>query len=211
MRGIADLARLRWWPLFLTFSVVALLLLGVTMVLRIWANEREIAALNTTAAELASGLTTTRNQLQEHGIQPSVPPAERIIQGVPGIQGIPGVPGVAGPMGPQGPPGPAGSPGPVGSPGAAGSPGAVGPSGAAGAPGVNGSNGANGQDGAPGAPGPQGPQGPAGSPPSSFTWTDPNSGVTYTCVRNPPDSTSYTCGSVTPSPTPSPSPMLKLG
>lgn len=131
---------------------------------------------------------------------------------VPGPPGPKGEDGKDGEPGPQGPPGPAGKNGADGGPGPAGADGAVGP---AGADGLNGAPGAVGPAGADGVPGPPGPAGPAGEPgadgatgpigpvgpagatgpaPSSFTFTD-RTGATYTCVPNPPGSTTYTCQS----------------
>lgn len=203
MVRLSVLARDRWWSLFVAFAVMLFLLLGVAMVVKIWSTENQVTTLNTTVGQLSAGLTTTRDQLQQHGIQPSAPPPEKIIAGVPGAQGIPGLAGAVGAQGPPGPAGPPGSPGPAGSPGVAGSPGAVGPSGAAGSPGSNGVNGQDGPAGVPGPAGSPGTNGKDGSPPNSFTWTDPNSGVTYTCTRSA-STGDYTCASQTPSPTPSP-------
>lgn len=115
--------------------------------------------------------------------------------------------------GPKGDPGTPGRDGIDGAPGKDSTvPGTAGPAGAAGAastvPGPEGPPGPQGPQGPPGAdslvPGPAGPQGPAGpagtngtagAAPSSFTFTDPKTGTTYTCTPNPPGSSTYTCSS----------------
>lgn len=142
------------------------------------------------------------------------------------VQDKPDTP-LAGPMGPKGDKGDKGD---TGATGATGAKGATGSTGSAGINGVNGTNGtpgepgtqgAAGAQGEPGVAGPTGPAGPAGAQgpqgdpgatgpkgdkgdaPSQFTWTDPVSGRTMTCVPNPPGSTSYTCE---PGPAPVPAP-----
>jgi hypothetical protein len=70
-----------------------------------------------------------------------------------------------------------------------------------GASGSNGIDGARGEKGDPGAKGDQGAQGPkgdngsSGMPPASWTWKDPLTQVTYTCVRSNTDqqAPTYTC------------------
>ena len=159
----------------------------------------------TVISRLADGLDTTRQQLQQHGVTPSAPPAQSIVRGVPGVQGVPGLqgePGPTGPTGPAGAEGPAGRPGatgPEGPPGAdstipgpAGSPGATGPTGAPGPAGPAGKDGTDGRDGAP------------GQPPAGWTWTDP-AGITYTCTPAAgfdPTQPRYTCAQTTPTTTP---------
>lgn len=156
-------------------------------------------AQSTVISQLASGLDTTRKQLQQHHVKPKAPAASSIVQGV---QGVPGVPGPAGPSGSPGAAGQAGAPGrngSNGSPGAAGSPGPAGPTGAPGAsvtgpPGPAGPSGAPGKDGATGPQGEQGPQGdrgPAGPPPSGWTFTYRD--TTYECTPDSDGSTHYTC------------------
>lgn len=150
---------------------------------------------------LSSALDTTRSQLQQHGVQPSAPPATALV-------------GATGAQGAQGPAGPAGRDAPT--PDitaiarlAAGmvtpSPGPAGPSGAPGQSIV----GPQGPQGKPGADstvaGPQGPQGSPGPPPSSWTWTD-QTGTTYVCTQDTPGGTTYTCRAQTPPASPSPSP-----
>lgn len=169
--------------------------------------QAEQAAQSTVISQLASGLDTTRRQLQQHHVTPKAPAASSIVQGV---QGVPGVPG---PAGPSGSPGAVGSPGPSGAPGqpgkngsngSSGSPGPAGPSGApgvgspgpAGATGATGPEGPQGPKGDPGAQGPRGDTGPAGPPPSGWTFTyTPTVGspVTYNCVPDSEGSTHYTC------------------
>lgn len=132
----------------------------------------------------------------------STPPS-----GPQGIQGAQGIQGIPGPLGPQGPKGDAGLAGVIGSMGGQGAPGPkgeqgltglTGATGAKGDPGPKGDTGAQGPAGPVGASGQPGPQGPAGangtngSGPSSFTFTD-RTGMTYTCVPNPPGSSTYTC------------------
>lgn len=147
----------------------------------------------TVIARLSAGLDTTRQQLQQHGVEPSAPPAQSIVGGVPGVPGVPGAqgePGSPGAKGDKGDPGAAASPvpgpsGPPGKPGAdsmvpgprgpQGVPGAdstvPGPKGDQGDPGVAGQDGKDGTDGRDGAP---------GSPPAGWTYTDAR-GQSYTC------------------------------
>lgn len=174
------------------------------------AQDSTISKQGTVITKLASGLDTTRKQLQQHGVKPKAPAASSIVKGV---QGAPGVPGPAGATGAAGGPGPSGAPGRNGSTGAAGSPGPAGPSGA---PGGTGSPGAAGATGAAGPAGPQGPkgdtgdQGPKGDTgatgpaPSgwTFTYTDAlGQSTTYNCTPDSDGSTHYTCTPVS-SPTP---------
>lgn len=151
---------------------------------------------------LSTSLDTTREQLQQHGVTPSAPPAQSIVRGLPGVpgvagaQGVPGVPGSPGPTGPPGRPGPASTvPGPAGSPGAPGQPGAdstvPGPQGPVGATGPQGEQGAKGDPGEPGAPGPACPTGYSQQAPS---W-DPDALVCMRDGASPPPS-------APPSPTP---------
>lgn len=146
----------------------------------------------------------------------------RQVQGLGGkpVAGPPGSRGqsVAGPPGPSGSPGPTGAPGrdaptitpspgpqgPAGPSGEAGQAGAdsvvPGPTGqpgqdATGAPGKDGTDGANGANGSDGAQGPPGENGQDGSPPSGWTYADPD-GVTYTCTPAGdfnPDAPRYAC------------------
>lgn len=152
---------------------------------------------------LSSSLDTSRQQLQQHGVTPSAPPAQSIVRGVPGVpgvagaQGVPGVPGSPGPTGPPGRPGPASTvPGPAGSPGAPGQPGAdstvPGPQGPQGEQGPTGATGPQGEQGAKGDPGEPGPACPTGYSQQAPPW-DPDALV---CMRDstPPSSP-------TPSPT----------
>lgn len=112
--------------------------------------------------------------------------------------------GPAGPQGPEGPPGIQGVPGPVGPPGAVGPGGPVGDTGQPGSAGPEGSQGPKGDRGDPGPAGPQGPEGPAGppgetgdtgAPPAGWTWKDPLTGITYSCVRSNTDNSAptYNC------------------
>ena len=124
-----------------------------------------------------------------------------------GDQGDPGQTGATGARGEKGDTGAVGSQGVAGSAGEAGATGATGSAGEAGAAGVQGEPGAMGPVGPAGPAGPQGVQGEKGDSPSSITYTDgPMAG--YTCVPDPPGSTSYTCKlsepqqTATPKPTP---------
>lgn len=177
----------------------------------------------TVIARLSSSLDTTRQQLQQHGVTPSAPPAQSIVKGVPGVpgavgaQGVQGVPGSVGPSGERGAPGspgPAGSPGPVSTvPGPAGSPGAAGVQGIPGAPGADGKDGAPGKDGTNGT---DGRDGADGKPPAGWTYTDP-AGVSYSCVPVDgfdPSAPRYTCSpgtATTPPPSSSPPAPARKG
>lgn len=165
------------------------------------------AKQQTVISRLSTGLDTTRQQLQQHGVTPSAPPAQSIVHGTPGAPGETGAQGIPGPIstvpGPSGPPGAPGAdstvPGPAGSPGAdstvpgpAGSPGAVGAQGDPGPAGPAGKDGTDGKDGAPGAP------------PAGWTYTDP-SGRSYSCspvADFDPSSPRYTCSETTSTPPP---------
>lgn len=115
-----------------------------------------------TITALSQNLDSSRKQLQENGITPTVPPAKTVvekIEGSPGAKGDTGATGVQGPVGPTGPsgsPGPRGQKGDTGSTGQTGTSGVAGETGPSGAPGVDGTDG---KDGAQGEPGPAGPQG----------------------------------------------------
>ncbi|NUQ95207.1 MAG: collagen-like protein [Streptomyces sp.] len=156
----------------------------------------------TVISQLASGLDTTRKQLQRHGLTPSAPAASSIVRGV---QGVPGVPGPAGPSGAPGKAAPTitPSPGPSGPPGRNGSNGSPGRAGASGAPGspgpastVAGPAGPSGAPGRDGKDGAQGPKGDTGPPPSgwTFVYTDElGKSTTYNCTPDSDGSTHYTC------------------
>lgn len=165
---------------------------------------------------LSAGLDTTRQQLQQHGVKPSAPPAQSIVGGVPGVPGAAGaqgIPGVAGSPGIQGAPGRTGAkgdpgaastvPGPAGQAGAPGADSTVpGPAGAQGDPGPAGAAGQDGKDGTNGRDGANG-QPPAGW---TYTWTD-GTGVTHqvTCARtadSPDSAPQYACQDTAPGPSP---------
>jgi hypothetical protein len=169
------------------------------------------AAQATVITRLSAGLDTTRQQLQQHGVKPSAPPAQSIVKAVPGVPGTPGVAGSPGVPGAAGSPGPASTvPGPSGPPGKPGPVSTVpGPAGPVGAPGADSTvPGPAGEPGAPGAdstvPGPKGDKGDTGdrgaagapgSPPAGWSYTDPT-GVAYTCspVDNfDPSAPRYAC------------------
>jgi hypothetical protein len=129
-----------------------------------------------TITALSKNLDSSREQLKDNGITPTVPPAKTVverIEGSPGAKGDTGASGVEGPPGPTGPPGspgpsgPRGQKGDTGDTGQGGVPGAAGENGPSGAPGADGSDGSNGADGTSGKDGqtgPQGIQGPQGEP-----------------------------------------------
>ena len=175
-------------------------------------QDSTISRQGTVISKLASGLDTTRKQLQRHGLTPSAPAASSIVRGV---QGVPGVPGIPGPVGASGAPGKA-APTITPSPGPSGARGAPGP--ASTIPGPAGIPGPSGAAGSPGpastVPGPQGPKGDPGSPgppPSgwTFTYTDElGKSTTYNCTPDSANSTHYSCTPVSgSSPSPSNAPM----
>lgn len=177
-----------------------------------------------TISALSQGLDSSRDQLKDNGITPTVPPAKTVverIEGSPGAKGDTGAQGVVGPSGPTGPsgsPGPRGPKGDTGETGQEGVPGAAGETGPSGAPGTNGADGTNGVDGAqgpqgePGPPGAQGEpgprgekgetgdQGPQGTLPGTMTINH-SDGTTETCTLEG-DST-YNCSGSGPAPQPS--------
>jgi hypothetical protein len=161
------------------------------------------AAQATVISRLSTSLDTTRQQLQQHGVTPSAPPAQSIVQGVPGVPGTPGTQGAPGSPGVKGDKGDPGSPAPVITP----SPGASGAPGVAGKDGTNGVDGLPGRDGKDGAPGKDGTNGTDGrdgvdgKPPAGWTWTDP-AGLSYSCTMDDPSGPHYTCA---PDPVVSPS------
>jgi hypothetical protein len=114
-----------------------------------------------------------------------------------GDKGDTGDTGATGATGATGPKGDKGDKGDTGTDGTS-TTGATGPKGDTGAQGVKGDTGETGATGATGPQGPAGPEGPAGPAgpagpsPSSITFTEgPMAG--YTCVADPPGSTSYSC------------------
>lgn len=150
----------------------------------------------TVIARLSAGLDTTRQQLQQHGVTPSAPPAQSIVGGVPGVPGTPGAqgePGSPGVKGDKGDPGVAASPipGPSGPPGQPGADSTVpGPQGAPGADSTV--PGPKGDQGAQGVAGKDGRDGTDGKPPSGWSWTDP-AGVSYSCTMDDPAGPHYAC------------------
>lgn len=153
----------------------------------------------TVIARLSAGLDTTRQQLQQHGVTPSAPPAQSIVGGVPGVPGTPGAqgePGSPGVKGDKGDPGVAASPipGPTGPPGQPGADSTVpGPQGAPGADStVPGPKGDQGNPGVAGQDGKDGRDGTDGKPPSGWSWTDP-AGVSYSCTMDDPAGPHYAC------------------
>jgi hypothetical protein len=173
-----------------------------------------------TITALSQNLDSSRKQLQDNGITPTVPPAKTVVEKIEGSPGAKGDTGASGTQGPAGSPGPSGSPGPrgqkgdtgdTGQSGASGVAGETGPSGAPGADGKDGQDGAQGAQGEPGPAGakgetgdtgPQGPQGepgPQGTLPSTMTINHAD-GSTETCTLQG-DST-YNCSGTAASPTP---------
>lgn len=202
----------------LKYSVIGLFLLmvlsGFYISRQLWSLSNQNAEREKVVAELANNLDSSREQLEDHGITPSVPPAKTVVEQV---QGEKGDPGARGPRGEQGPPGPTGSPGPTGprgpqgdegdngEAGQDGTPGAAGETGPSGAPGVDGKNGEDGQDGQDGQDGEQGPPGPAGPPgprgeagslPSTMTFKR-SDGTTETCTLQD-DGQTYVCSTTDP-------------
>jgi hypothetical protein len=181
-----------------------------------------------TITALSQSLDSSRKQLQDNGITPTVPPAKTVVEKIEGSPGAKGDTGAAGVQGPAGSPGPSGSAGPrgqkgdtgnAGDTGQAGTSGVAGETGPSGAPGVNGKDGQDGAQGPQGDPGPAGPQGeagaagpqgpqgdpgPQGTLPSTMTINHAD-GSTETCTLQG-DST-YNCSgtSSTPAPTDTPS------
>jgi hypothetical protein len=192
----------------LTGLTAALLLIGVFLWGTAAAQRSEVLATNTvTLAEqvkqaCATGqLVIDDRNLCEKANQIAAAPAD-LVPGPPGPKGADGKNGETGPPGAQGPKGDTGSTGTQGTAGPAGSAGSNGVNGPPGPQGEPGPQGPAGADSTvPGQAGPQGPQGPAGADgsdgtdgksPTSFTFTD-KTGTTYTCVPNPPGSSTYTC------------------
>lgn len=186
--------------LLLTAGFVAFVLNTVQSANRRLQAEQDAQA--TVISKLATGLDTTRKQLQQHGVKPKAPAASSIVSQVPGVPtvavtgppGPSGAPGRPAPTitpspGPSGPPGPRSTiPGPTGATGLSGAPGSPGPASTVAGP--------SGPPGAQGEPGKDGAQGPAGPPPSgwTFTYTPPvGPSTTYDCTPDAPGSTHYSC------------------
>ncbi len=185
-----------------------------------------------TIAALSENLDSSREQLKDNGITPTVPPAKTVVEkvegspGAKGDTGAQGVEGPAGPIGPSGSPGPRGPKGDTGETGQAGVPGAAGETGPSGAPGTNGQDGAEGTRGEPGPAGPQGeqgiqgpqgeagptgPAGPQGTLPPTMTINH-SDGSSETCtLRN--DGSTYDCSgapAVPPTSTDAPTPSQQV-
>lgn len=126
------------------------------------------------------------NCVQAREVQSSGP---AIIKGEKGDKGDQGDRGFTGE---QGASGNTGDRGPTGVQGDRGEPGTVGPKGDVGDKGEKGDVGAKGE---PGAQGPKGDPGNNGAPPASWTWKEPLTQTTYTCVRSNTDNTApmYVC------------------
>lgn len=205
----------------LRFSVIALFLL---MLLSGFYVSYQLSSLSHRNEEqekvvglLAKNLDTSREQLKDHGITPSAPPAKSVVEQVQGAKGDTGAQGAQGPPGPTGSPGPTGPRGPKGDTGEGGqdgAPGAAGSTGPSGAPGADGSAGDAGPAGPQGEPGPAGPTGPEGpkgdkgdpgTMPSTMTIHHAD-GTTETCTLQS-DGSTYDCSySTPPSSTPTDSP-----
>jgi hypothetical protein len=177
-----------------------------------------------TITALSQSLDSSRKQLQDNGITPTVPPAKTVVEKIEGSPGAKGDTGASGVQGPAGSPGPSGSTGPrgpkgdTGDTGQSGVSGVAGETGPSGAPGTSGQDGKDGTQGAQGDPGPvgptgpqgdkgetgdQGPQGdpgPAGTLPSTMTINHAD-GSTETCTLQG-DSTYNCSGTAASSPTP---------
>jgi len=172
-----------------------------------------------TISALSESLDSSREQLQDHGITPTVPPAKTVVEQVKGDPGAKGDTGAQGVQGPAGPPGPSGSPGPrgpkgdTGNMGQAGAPGVAGETGPSGAPGANGVDGPQGVQGEPGPAGPKGepgdpgptgptgPPGPQGTLPQTMTLNHAD-GTSETCTLQS-DGSTYNCSGNGPAPQPS--------
>lgn len=162
------------------------------------AQAHQIGELQTGVRDTKAVASKLYEQVEDLGAEPVV----EVPETVRGEQGPAGEPGARGPEGPRGP---AGQDGQDGKPGPRGPEGPIGPEGPEGDPGTNGAA-VQGPKGDPGETGPAGPQGPAGEPgtdgepPSSWTWTDPGTGlpgdeVTYICTRTNEDDSAptYSC------------------
>jgi hypothetical protein len=174
----------------------------------------------TLAAVVTGFLILSQNLSDAHRDNALLAEQVKSMGGTP-VAGPKGDTGAAGLVGPSGPPGPSGAPGSPGkaaptitpSPGPTGPPGPSGVAGEPGAdstvPGPTGPVGPAGQDatGAPGKDGENGQDGQNGSPPSEWTYQDPQ-GNTYRCTPVDdfdPDNPRYRCVlTSTPSPTSSP-------
>lgn len=197
----------------LTGMLTAALLIGVFLWGTAAAQRSEVASSNaaTLAEQVKQACATeqlvvdNRNLCEKAEAVAASP--EELVPGPPGPQGADGKQGPAGPQGVVGAKGDTGTSGAAGSAGATGAngangldsavpgpPGPVGPQGESGAAGVAGAAGAAGPQGEQGPAGSDGAAGAAGQSPSSFTFTD-KTGTKYTCVPNPPGSSTYTCES----------------
>lgn len=129
------------------------------------------------------------NCVQAREVQSSGP---AIIKGEKGDKGDQGERGYTGDQGAQGLQGPQGDHGIPGVAGERGQDGAVGPKGDVGDKGEKGDPGAKGDVGT---QGPKGDTGQSGAPPASWSWKDPLTQVTYTCIRSNTDNSAptYTC------------------
>lgn len=217
------------WRLFvraalvvLALSVVAMMLLYVQQYGTTGDLRGQVGSLAAQQASAARGEQALASQIHAMGATPVVSPAAPLTgpagpSGAQGPAGQNGVAGIPGPQGPKGDPGPTGAPGPTGPTGPTGVSGAVGEAGQNGSDGQPGATGAAGPAGPQGQPGPAGPSGAAGAPgqpPASWTWTDPNTGVTYTCTRDassPDSSPTYSCSSQQPTTTTPSNPILLGG
>jgi hypothetical protein len=80
--------RVQWWGIaryavgcgFAAVFLIALVWLGQASS-QLDSQRDQIANQNTTIANLSSSLATTEQQLRAHGITPSAPPPEQIMQG----------------------------------------------------------------------------------------------------------------------------------
>ncbi len=169
-----DWIRRHWWNAVVAVLVTAVGIVLGFMLAELGAASHQLQGLRQqqtrqaqTISDLSVNLTGAQEQLKQHGIAPSQPAPQQIIER---IQSGPA--GAAGPSGAPGTAGPAGSPGPAGPAGPTGAEGAAGPAGAEGEPGPPGPSGPAGEQGPAGNPGPTGPSGPAGPQcPDGYTAT----------------------------------------
>lgn len=162
-----DWIRRHWWNAVVAVLVAIVGIVLAFMLAELGAASQQLQGLRQqqtrqaqTISDLSVNLTGAQEQLKQHGISPSQPAPQQIIEriqaGPAGAAGPSGAPGAPGPTGPAGPQGSAGAAGPTGAEGAAG------PAGAEGQPGPPGPSGPAGEQGPPGSQGQTGPTGPAG-------------------------------------------------
>lgn len=185
-----------WTAAAITAAAVVLLgLVFLQTYLSVSDLRGQLARVDAEAGANAEAAQALADQVRDLGQVPRVQPPPLVERGEQGEQGERGL------QGPPGPPGQAGQPGPPGRDGQT----VIGPAGTDGQDGRDGSQGRTGPQGEPGPPGPPGADGQdgrAGSPPATWSWTDPESGTTYTCSRSggTDDAPAYSCTPTDPDP-----------